>query len=408
MFGLNFPFYPCGVEHEIYCIKNISFQFDNSCYASKRTPLWSLYVFLSLISVIGAAGGLNSLLTKNQTEEILTSSQYQTLEQQIQEKQNLLKTTRQLADENLQYHYRTKAQEIITTQIPSIENQLVVLQEAASHLHTVTPSGATLAINMLPVLNHFSENKSQAIFVMILALLIDIISAFFISLSFLKSREGFREDSPQEISPREISLLNNRLKKSFSEYSSAEEGVLENIFEAGEDSFSTEKNDFLPQEDFLEAGEGASRILENILGAGEDSLVSENIHEKHKSFSDLKNTSEEKKEILLGNQANWRVQNSIKITKKEEGLFTQQKFLQKQKVALFDQGTQKQSEKHIFLSDKYQRILDNIAKKIYEPKVTQIMKYEKIGYKQAKCILGMLNATSEDPCLKYYHKVGVS
>jgi hypothetical protein len=50
---------------------------------SKRIPLWGLYVFLSLISVIGSAGGLNSLLTKNQSEEILSSSQYQSLKQHI-------------------------------------------------------------------------------------------------------------------------------------------------------------------------------------------------------------------------------------------------------------------------------------------------------------------------------------
>jgi hypothetical protein len=226
----------------------------------------------------------------------------------------------------LQHHYRTKAQEIITTQIPSIENQLAVLQQTASDLHMLTPSGATLAINMLPVLNHFSENKSQAIFVMILALLIDIISAFFISLSFLKSREGFREGASQE-----ISLLNNEVESSFQERSSDEEGILENVSEGGEGYSSHESNIF-------QGEEGSSSSEKNVFEAQKDLLQA-----KNNSCQMLENVSVEKDAFLFS--------------------------------------------ENIFKTDKYQRIMDNITKKIYEPKVTQIMKYERMGYKQAKAIL---------------------
>lgn len=45
------------------------------------------------------------------------------------------------------------------------------------------------------------------------------------------------------------------------------------------------------------------------------------------------------------------------------------------------------SEQYASPIEKYEKIREKIAKKVYEPKVTQIMKHEKIGYKQAKAVV---------------------
>jgi hypothetical protein len=182
----------------------------------------------------------------------------------------------------------------------------------------------------------------------------------------LKRREGSREDSFQE-----ISLLNSEVKKSFQGYSSNKKDILENVLEDGECSASSDKNISETQECILQTEEGFSGLLENISNGEYSSSFSENILEAKKMSSDMKNS-----DILSV------LENSPQEI--HDCLLNQER-------RLIVQELPNQAEARISLSDKYQRILQNIANKIYEPKVTQIMKYEKIGYKQAKQVLSTLS-----------------
>jgi len=55
---------------------------------------------------------------------------------------------------------------------------------------SVLLSGA-LSIHFLPMIGHMTTQKLQEIFIIVLAILIDLISAFLISLSLIKIQKGF-------------------------------------------------------------------------------------------------------------------------------------------------------------------------------------------------------------------------
>lgn len=139
----------------------------------------------------------------------------------------------------------------------------------------------------------------------------------------------------------------------------------QNVFKEGfsaEESYSLNlKNISGFEEGVLKGKNIASAILENLSRREDDSHVAEKIFQDEDEGSTIgKNVDG----IVGANH-----QGIIDIYERRNPIIDQHKPIQ---------------------SEKYQRILSNIENKMYEPKVTQIMKYERVGYKQAKEIMKVL------------------
>lgn len=204
-----------------------------------RIAFLAVYSSLTIISVIGSAGGLNSLLNSKQYHYQTQSARYQQLAQQINEQEHLLMVARQLADSDLQNNYRARSQQILIGEIPAIQNKLADLQNQQDNLKAEQQSAVAAAIKIIPFFDQISTSKSQAIFVGVIALLIDLISAFFISLTFLKVRECFSKQSSSDISQlnKELEeqtqtlLINEQCSSSTAKYAKIREKIAKKVYE---------------------------------------------------------------------------------------------------------------------------------------------------------------------------------
>jgi len=168
-------------------------------YLNKQWLRFMVYAFLTIISVAGSAGGLYSLLQQKQEQHAVVSHSYQQLEQQITQTVSLIETAKALAVSDLSNNYRTEANHILNQEIPALQNRLDMLQQQQHKLVVADNSPASLSIHLLPMIGHMPTQNLQKIFIIALAILIDLISAFLISLSLTKIQKDFQEDvSKQE------------------------------------------------------------------------------------------------------------------------------------------------------------------------------------------------------------------
>lgn len=158
----------------------------------------AIYGLLTVISVIGSAGGLYSLLQQKQVHHAVTSHAYQQLDEQISQTESLIDAAKTLATNDLASNYRTEATRILNQEIPKLQTKLDTLQQQQNRLMITSNSPASLSIQMIPTMGHITTKNIQEIFIFVLAVLIDLIAAFLISLSMSKIQKDFQEEVSEQ------------------------------------------------------------------------------------------------------------------------------------------------------------------------------------------------------------------
>ena len=136
-------------------------------------------------------------LKQNEYHATNQSLAYQQYNQQITQTEQLIDTDRMFAQSDLAHNYRSNADRLLTIEIPKLEKNIANLQQHKAKLSNNISNPTTLAIMILPT------KHAEIILLITLALLIDLISAFLISLCFSKQKLNKAENVSENISGAE-------------------------------------------------------------------------------------------------------------------------------------------------------------------------------------------------------------
>ena len=113
----------------------------------------------------------------------MTFHAYWQLDKKIAQTVSLIDAAKTLAMNDVTSNYRTEANRIFNREIPKLQVRLGKLQKKQSRLTLKSNSPAVLSVLLMPTMGKITAKNRQEIFIAVLAVLLDLIVAFLISLS---------------------------------------------------------------------------------------------------------------------------------------------------------------------------------------------------------------------------------
>ncbi|MFN7096455.1 MAG: hypothetical protein ACK4PR_02680 [Gammaproteobacteria bacterium] len=230
------------------------------------------YVLLTALSVLSSIGGIGSCLNNNQQRAVQSSSEYQTLTQQIAAEQTLINTELTTIQANLAHNYRTQAL-MMQNNIPQQQVVLNQLRQQREHINAMALPPSLSLLKMFSENFSVSFNNLQNLFIMVIAILIELISTYLILISMIGYKKVREESSP----PKKMFSKISEIYQEASIYGVCEAvkqepiNSADNISEAPENIAGYPKN-------FLEKYE---KVLENIKNNAYECKITEIMrHEK--------------------------------------------------------------------------------------------------------------------------------
>ncbi len=161
-----------------YFIIPTAIKVSNNLYQKLISLL--IYLLLTIISIVGSIGGLQSSFNLHKLVSRKSSIEYQALSSMITSQQTTLDTMLKNAKSDITYGYRTRGQNILKNDIPKLTNKITNLVKKRDNLSlsNITPIDS-IVYNIKQITSLSEKIISLCIFTF-LAFLIDLVSSFFV------------------------------------------------------------------------------------------------------------------------------------------------------------------------------------------------------------------------------------